>query len=75
MWIHKMCTDLTQEQFIKQSDDRNMEYTCTLCRTMDDDLIQCELEQDRIGHLIKALGFLSSFSVDFSSLFISFLSQ
>ena len=43
-----MCTDLTQEQFIKQSDDRNMEYTCTLFRTMDDDLI-CELEQDREG--------------------------
>ena len=49
MWIHKMCTDLTQEKFIKQSDDRNMEYTCILCRTMDDDLIQCELEQDREG--------------------------
>ena len=49
MWIRKMCTDLTQEQFIKQSDGRNMEYTCTLCRTMDDDLIQCELEQDREG--------------------------
>jgi hypothetical protein len=44
-----MCTDLTQEQFIKQSDDTNMEYTCTLCRTMDDDLIHCELEQDREG--------------------------
>ncbi|XP_063442719.1 putative uncharacterized protein DDB_G0282133 [Mytilus trossulus] len=54
MWLHKECSNLTEEEFEKQSEDTNLTYTCPLCENLEDifineSFIQFELENDREG--------------------------
>lgn len=54
MWLHKECSNLTEEEFKKQSENTNLTYTCPLCENLEDifineSFIQFELENDREG--------------------------
>lgn len=49
MWIHKLCSSLTQEQFNEQLNNSRLTYSCPPCQILDDEFTQYELESDREG--------------------------
>ncbi|VDI07591.1 Hypothetical predicted protein [Mytilus galloprovincialis] len=54
MWLHKECSNLTEEEFKKPSENDNLTYTCPLCENLEDifineSFIQFELENYREG--------------------------
>jgi hypothetical protein len=38
MWIHKACTNLSQDQFEKHYDDRDQIFICSSCKLLSEDL-------------------------------------